>query len=271
MHFPAGIQLTDTLAAIPELPFVAIQMKSYQKGKIIMEKNPLKYSILIGLLVAVNLPAFAGFTPVLDGDEPGHLDILNELYGEGFVPTSDDSFENPDLGITAIRMPDYVGENPVDVGDNLLIGSPSSMMTDQIWEDGTVNALVRARFASWSQYLGYFEGTSGEEYIHIFSVEGSGFEVSGEAVVDFADSPIWRWARASPGASTVSSRAIDNDGIDYMVTYWMVGIDGAANTFLICWEDGYGDDFNDMVVEVMTSDSVRSYQHSWSGVKAMFR
>jgi len=226
---------------------------------------------LVVITLAAGTIALAGYTPVSEGRETSHLDILNELYGDGFVPVDDHSYENPGLAIVVLRILDYVGEDPVAIGDNLLIGSPTLSMTDQIWEDGTVYATARARFGSWSQTLGYYAGTSGEEYSHVFDVEGSGYEVSGEAEIDFSVCPVWRWVRSGNSGPTVSSRALDNEGVDYLATYRLIGVYSNAMAFLLFWEDGVGNEFNDMVVEVITDDMVPNRQRTWSGVKAMYR
>ncbi len=102
------------------------------------------------ILVMTGSPATAGFTLVNPpgGSEADHAEILECIYGSGFAPVGERDYETMSLGIVVTRVPDFVGEDPLALGDNLDISAPSPSATDQIWADGEVLAAVRARFAS---------------------------------------------------------------------------------------------------------------------------
>ena len=181
------------------------------------------------------------------------------------------------MGITVVRIEDYVGSDPEALGQNLNMVSPSTDATDQVWEEGTVVAIARGRYSSMfnDQRFGYFLGEVGGDYVDLFDVPERGCDPPGMADVSFAPGVALRWARSGAPSPTWTSRTSENGGEDHLVTYRVLGVNGGANTFLLFWEDlpGLGDaDYNELVVElVVTSSPINTDASSFGRVKARYR
>jgi len=210
-------------------------------------------AIATGLVAgSTALAGFSTINPPAAG-EIGHLDILNGLYGGSFTQDGV-NFINGGAGgtVNAMRIDDFgVGADKL----NLVNGAPG-LADDQIWDDGVAAANARAVYAGDSQSFGYFLGESGGAYNELFSVSGSGFAVSGNAVIDFSGAT-WRWGRGGNAFGPHSSLASENaDGRDHMVTYKITGLPNTIAVWLLFWEDRDFDDprsdfdYNDLVVEI---------------------
>lgn len=235
------------------------------------------YVAAAGALLAVAMmtsPAAAGFTPVFPGvTEADHEEILECTYGDGFEPFGERDYWNEYLGILATRVTDFIGDDPLALGDDLNISSPSPSATDQIWTDGDVLATAQARYGDFNQEFGYFLGDAGGAYVHLFDVAGYGCDVTGEAEIGFEPGSTWRWARSGTGG-TWSSRASDNGGYDAMVTYQIFDSNRDRRTFVIFFEDSPDDpvpDFNDAVFELTVLSANTIAPTTWTVIKAMFR
>lgn len=172
--------------------------------------------------------AAAATTTILPGPEtplaePGG--ILDQLYGLGNLERVDDNF-------------------------------------DKIWAPANGSATAVAKFANFTQDVGYIpdlnsDGNFDESFVSLFTVPGatdgiglggpSGTLDSGDVSFVFAldpsKAPLW-----------TSLESQNSDGLDHMVTWQIVG--GAGNnigSWVIAWEDLPADgdrDFNDIVLEV---------------------
>ncbi|TVQ30633.1 MAG: DUF4114 domain-containing protein [Phycisphaeraceae bacterium] len=199
---------------------------------------------------AVAGPTFTNVQDPIFPGELGHHDILDGIYGGSFTQVGNDFIGGGASGmVNAIRMVDS-GLGGVM---NLVTGGLGTA-DDQIWSDGVAAARALARYADLPQSFGYFDGDSGGSFNTMFNVTGSGFNVTGSAVMDFSGMT-WRWGRDG-GPTIHSSRADENpSGADHMVTYRIEGLEnGLLATWLLFWEDlplGVSDrDFNDLVVEI---------------------
>lgn len=165
--------------------------------------------------------------------EDSHQQILDTFYGGEFELLDDGvSFANGD-GITAQRVPDN---------------------QDQVWDlDLPVNITSVGRFAMYDQSLGYLPGASGplDEYVNLFDVTGSDYNVTGGAVnVDLTEEE-FRWARRGQDGTVSSLNADNPEGDDHMITYEILGTDRLEPIHLLFFEDHFRDfDFQDLVVEV---------------------
>jgi hypothetical protein len=225
-------------------------------------------------MVMVVPPAVAGFTLINpDVNEADHEEILECIYGDGFEPVGERDFQNLSLGVLAVRVADFVGDDPLALGDDLDIGGPSPSATDQVWVDGSVLATAHARYAVLDQALGYFPGEEGGAYVHLLDMVGYGCDVTGEAELEFEPGSTWRWARGG-GGGTWSSRASDNGGYDAMVTYQVFGPERTEPTFVIFFEDipdSSTPDFNDSVFELSVLSASPTARRTWGVIKGMFR
>lgn len=206
----------------------------------------------------------AGFTTVFAptaAGEVGHVDILNGIYGGTFSASGVD-FSNG--SITATRIHDFDDSDGHSGSLNLLADSDVGV-NDQVWHDGIAMLNARARYASYSQHFGYFQGsdnpTTGFTSGTLISVDTNPFLGLGETFGPTNIVGEWRWGRE--GTTTNSSLDSDNvDGLDHMVTYMITGaglIDlgySADDTvWLIFWDDqtypGTDRDFNDLAIEIV--------------------
>jgi hypothetical protein len=202
----------------------------------------------------------------------GHQEILEGLYGGSFVGSGTalghglwTVFDNG--AVTAVRMDDTGLGMPLD----LAAGMPGEA-DDDIWTDGTVVTAARARFALFPQEFGYDLGSG---FVKLAEVTGSGFSVTGSALVVFDAGAMWQWARTDDSDSGLtnahySDGPSNEDGLDHLVTYRILGVPGqpeAVPVWLILWEDLNGPlgdvsdpdnqgvpadrDFNDLAIELV--------------------
>ena len=119
--------------------------------------------------------AVAGFTSVGSSGEASFVDILNNVYGSGFGGTPFGGLAYTNGTITLTRIDDNGFGSPM----SLLNGTPGSA-NDQEWQDGTVVADARARFAGFSQSFGWAPaanyGNPNHGYQNLFNVTGAGFQ-----------------------------------------------------------------------------------------------
>lgn len=214
----------------------------------------------LGAVLAAAGSVRAGYTTVQISPEPIHTTILNGIYGGTFVASGaplpngySTQFTN---GVTTVTRVDDFG-----IGGflNMLTGSPGSA-DDRIWTDGVATCTAEARFAGNPQEFGY--AFFPPAYIKLFDVTGSGFAVTGSAVVSFGMGAQWQWARANDSDSGLVNAHFSNppnnlDGGDHMVTYYVTGapgVDPMKVVWLLWWEDitggGSDRDYNDLVVQL---------------------
>jgi len=183
------------------------------------------------MLVTVNISR-ADLTPI--GNPPSGeatiVNLLDNIYGSGFSGGQNNaSYTNG--AITATRVDDD---------------------TDQWWNDASITAVAKARFAGYGQSFGYNSG-SGE--VTLFSISGSGYAVTGSASVNLTGDT-WQWIRTGVEDGHWSSVESNNyDQQDHMITFLITGLNTDLTTFMLCWEDktwqtGSDWDYNDMVIEV---------------------
>ena len=205
----------------------------------------------VGLTALAAANAHAGFSPVTaakPGGELGHAAILSHAYGGSFAA---DGVNFTNGSVVAERCDDF--------GDGA--------KADQCWEAGVVSARVLARFAGYEQSLGVLEGERGGAFRELFTVVGHGLDVSGSAAAPDLGGKPFRFARGGGGSAGIggavfSSMQADNLGeADQMVSYRLTGAGGGLERFVLFFEDlGAAEnsdwDYNDLVVEVTTSNAV---------------
>ncbi|MBI4717538.1 MAG: DUF4114 domain-containing protein [Planctomycetes bacterium] len=205
-------------------------------------------------------PARADLTPVFSppSGEATHAQILDHIYGAGFLPSTQGSPSYTNGSVTATRIDDTDASGNPGSNLHLVFGSPGLPTTDQVWEDGIANVTAEAKFAAFSQEFGYDTGSG---YVKLFDVVfngPTGFDVSGSGSVSFPHNLPWDWVRDGTGNRYYSSNASNVDLLDHMVTYQITGASAANETvWLLLWEDLPGPlglnadrDFNDLAVEI---------------------
>ena len=133
---------------------------------------------------------------------------------------------------------------------------------DQIWNPANGNATVQAKYAGFTQELGYIPDLNGdntfdESFVSLFNVSGNGLNLGSPTATLSSGEVDFLWALNPSGAPLWTSYPGQNsDLLDHMVTWLITGSDGKDNVignYVIAWEDlsGGGDrDFNDIVAEV---------------------
>ena len=256
-----------------------------------MERKRRILAGLVGALGVILLPVTAvnawtapGYTTISNGSEATTiLDILSNMYdgvdwGASNINDAVLNGTNSIGNVTATRIPDYDGDGnsestgtggvngngSFDIVDNHTLGTDE--VTDQLWNDGFTTSIGIARFASFRQTFGYYEGHgSGGTFVPLFTADpsgGNGYLDGPEQDFDFdtlAEAK-WRWGRGGDGSTDTgnqhSSSTAENWGTDRFVTYRVNGngVDRIADKVLaIFMEDGGDNDFNDFAVEVLTS------------------
>jgi hypothetical protein len=145
--------------------------------------------------------------------------------------------------------------------DDFGVGSPMQLASggpgtadDQLWADGVVNAQAEARYASFNQAFGYYDGSSVASYTKLFDVTGSGTGVTG-SISNFSFGSLFGFARGGNNGPHFSSDSHNTDGRDHMLTYRVAGPGGYKSWLLFFEDKNEGDsnadwDYNDLVVEV---------------------
>lgn len=202
--------------------------------------------------------ASADFLPLFGapGRELDHTEIFEAVYSPGtaWVPfgTRVDGQGHPidftNGALQAVRVDDYALGGVLDANTGA-----AGLTDDQVWGGGPVTINALARYASYSQRLGYDALGDAAGYVNLFDVSGSGLNVSGTAVLDLVPGQTWAWARAGTGQTYYSVPALNHDQQDHLVTYQLQGLADGRSRWLLCWEDlpNRGDkDYNDLVVEL---------------------
>jgi hypothetical protein len=146
----------------------------------------------------------------------------------------------------------YGSENLLRIDDNF----------DQVWFPAVGSATAVAKFASYSQQVGYIPDLNGdnvfdESFVALFDVSGStdGIDLGGPSANLNSGNVNFAWALDPSGAPLWTSLPSENsDSLDHMVTWQITGGEGnTVGNYVIAWEDlpGGGDrDYNDLVLEV---------------------
>ena len=133
---------------------------------------------------------------------------------------------------------------------------------DQIWFPANGTATTTAKFASFTQDVGYIPQSNdgmfnNADFVHLFDVPGgtNGIGLGGPSGTLNSGIVNFIWALDPSGAPLWTSLPGQNsDSLDHMVTWLITGGQGnTAGNWVIAWEDlpGGGDrDFNDIVLEV---------------------
>lgn len=200
--------------------------------------------------------AHGAFTTVngAPGGELNHLQILNNVYGGGFLalegPTP--AFSNGSLTFTRI--------NDSGLGGVLtIVTSDTSATDDQRWSvgdaTGPATVIARAKYAGDSHTFGWIDDTQGEP---VYQSLGSTSTFNVPVMVNLSSDFRWALHDTTTGSmwTSRSSDNLDNHGNarDQMVTYRVTGAGVTQPTFLLFWEDRIGGgadyDYNDAVVEL---------------------
>lgn len=188
------------------------------------------------------------------GDEKDLPDILDDLYGSDNWSRVND--------FTTDMVQTWLDEDSSGYGDtgsygdnlNLYLSDVSNPnLTDQIWTDGTVVCLAKARYAGYSQQFGYTVNLTTPTYVNLLNVSGSGYGVSGSQTVSFSPGTTWAWARTGDqGGTQYSLDSLNADGLSHMLTFQI--LNQPYNTWVVAFEDITGSgsdwDYNDLVVEL---------------------
>lgn len=221
-------------------------------------------ALVVCTVLGVFAPARAAFTPYNPppSGEDSRVQILNNIYGATFTASGLDFTSNH--GVNAIRVQDIFDTGTLLPDPHTLAQSEAVGNDDQVWTANFRLASAEAKFASYGQEFGYFDGTSSTTYHKLFNETGSGYAVDevGTTDLSFLSNHTLRWARG--GQSRVfSSRNSDNsDGLDHMITYRIEGLDDGKLTWLLFWEDllpgeGPDYDYNDMVIQITAVPTVQ--------------
>jgi len=217
-------------------------------------------AVVAGVLGMGSSAVVADFVPIMDspGSELDHAEILEGVFSPGtawtpFGPRTDTLDRGVDLTnglLQAVRVDDFglggvLNANVATIGDT----------DDQRWTGGPVVASAKARYASYSQQLGYDLHGDKRGYKRLFKVNGSGLNVTGGGTLELSPGNTWDWVRSGNGGEWYSDPANNRDGLDHLVTYQLRGTNDDLNHWLLFWEDlnHLGDqDYNDLVVELST-------------------
>lgn len=211
------------------------------------------------LLVALAVPCFASYTSVGGpaGSEAGHLEILAAYYSPdaAWLATGVNAdgvgtpvdFSNGTL--TAQRVDDF------GLGAALDPLAAPGQADDQVWQGGEYEIHAVARYAGYSQIVGHDVLGDDQGYLPLFTISGSGMNVTGHASLTVPADATFAWIRSgNKGGIWSSDMSQNSDGADHMVTYYISGIDDGYDHWLLFFEDlpNAGDhDYNDLVVEVV--------------------
>jgi hypothetical protein len=161
------------------------------------------------------------------------VNLLNNIY------------DSDDFGFTG-------GQNDLSYTNGTITAARLDDDTDQWWNDASITAVAKARFAGYGQSFGY---NSGSGPVALFSISGSDYDVSGSASVNLTGET-WQWVRTGETEGPWSSvESLNSDKTDHMITFLITGLNTDLTTLLLCWEDktfqtGSDWDYNDMVIEV---------------------
>lgn len=159
-------------------------------------------------------------------------------------------------GVTARRIAD-ADVNPLTQVLHLHLGSAGAV--DQVWRDGVVSFVARARYAGYDQYFGYREGLTAGGFTGGGFAVSSGFDSGPGGILNIGSPVDLQWMRANNAAGTVNPHysydANNVAGRDQMVAWEVFGM-GGGRRYVLGFEDinkgGSPDDrdFNDLVIEL---------------------
>jgi hypothetical protein len=223
-------------------------------------RNTLQKRLLIFVVFGMAASSVhAGYTPVSGAGEVRINELLNGIYGETFTPSAGldgrSLYTSASLAATRVDDDDATSLN--------ILSNFAGETGDQFWNDGIASIGVKAKFARYSQSFGYTDINGYHELFDVAGGSGTDFLSSVEIAnnLDLTGSE-WTWDRsdmgngAAPGDRHWSSDiSLNSDGMDHMITYEITGSSITDKTWLLFWDDHYGDfpadrDFNDLVVEV---------------------
>ena len=122
---------------------------------------------------------------------------------------------------------------------------------DEIWYDMNGGVMCRAIYASDYHRLGYsLDEENGTNPVFLSDSTGGDLDMVGESSSFdiIPDSDAFIWVLGGDVDTFYSKSSINDDGADHMVTF---RITTEPYTYVICWDDAYGDeDYQDMVIEV---------------------
>jgi hypothetical protein len=184
-------------------------------------------------------PAHAGYTPVAPctyDSELGHAAILSHAYAGDFAANGLD-FSNGN--VTAVRCDD---------------SDDAGGYAAQCWTAKLLSARALARFGGFEQCLAVVPGKSGGLSQELFSVSGTGLNVSGSVNGLDVTGKSFRFARGGEGEPCTSFDTDNIMGRDQMVSYRVTGPNG-LDRYVLFFEDATAAqnsdwDFNDLVVEI---------------------
>lgn len=219
-----------------------------------MKTRLLTATTLLALFAAAN--AHAAFTTVkpAPGSELNHQQILNNVYGGGFLALEGPTpmFSNGALTFTRVNDSGLGGVLTIVTGDT----APTD---DQTWAigaaTGPATVIARAKYAGDKHTFGWYDDTQAEP---VYQSLGSTSTHNVPVMVNLSSN--FRWALHDTTKSTIwTSRQSDNiasDGkaYDQLTTYRVTGASISQPTFLLFWEDriakGADYDYNDAVIEL---------------------
>lgn len=226
-----------------------------------------------GLVSVLSTAARADFSATGSSGETNFLTILNTIYNGGTSTFVGDAFGGEvytsGIGITARRVDDFGspgGTLNILAGYGNTAGTGTSSGLDQTWDDGIASISGQAKFARYSQAFGF---TDSDGYHELFEVPAgnSGFFAPGslDFTIDLTGAE-WTWDRSNAnGDATVggqhwsSDQSLNDDLLDHLITYEILGLGGTQSTWLLFWDDQYGGsdrDFNDLVLEISATTAV---------------
>jgi hypothetical protein len=215
----------------------------------------IKCLAFFGLTLFTAAPSHAGYTPVAPcayDSELGHAAILSHTYGGDFAA---DGLNFTNGGITAMRCD--------DAGDTY---------ADQCWTAELLSARALARFGGFDQSLGIIHGETGGSPQELFTVSGTGLNVSGSVNGLDLSGTTFRFTRGGGGEFFTSLDDDNTLGHDQMVSYRIRGPNG-LDRYVLFFEDASAVqnsdwDFNDLVVEIdgTSPQAVPLPPAAWSGL-----
>ena len=168
-------------------------------------------------------------TPVstVNNGEPHLIDILGQSYGytsgELTVGTDANSptitYSNGPDSITFTR----VSDSGLPAGNLLLNGSNFSSANDAVWQDGSPQFTVEAKFAQLNQTFGWSNLNNSGANTDILQVTGNGMNpalMTLNVVNSLSSNFLWY---DTAGGNTWYSDPSHNGGEDHMATYWISG------------------------------------------------
>jgi hypothetical protein len=230
----------------------------------------MKKVIGIFAVLAVASSALAGFTQIGGSSGASTKTILDQVYGGSFVGVGNNSTKGLNWGassysngtVTLTRVDDFGAGSPLP-----LKSLAAGINDDQAWQDGTIKAKARARYAAYSQEFGWnrlvntgsgYALSGGFQQLFKVNVADNNMINPGQNTSGpFQLSSLFAWARRGNGPYNpqYSLESANQDGLDHMLTY-LLDYGNGHKSWLLFFEDQLQQqqtdwDYNDLVVEVM--------------------